>query len=117
MPLYDASNCPHSADLYSVTSGTDAGGGTVNTFSSTPAQAAVPCWAPSLSSSPSDRFAQEQLGVTHEVYFLASAVTVSLARGWKVVVNGAALHVEGINSNQAAGTIPALVKVTGKQIL
>ena len=108
MPLYD--NPPHTADVYSIASTTDSGGGSGSTF--TLAQSAVPCFAPTVGSGESERFAQSQIVTQHEIHFKTSALTVSLTRGWKLVVNGATLHVKGIVRNQAAGTIPALMRVT-----
>lgn len=109
MPLYDPGNCPHRADVYSVASTGDTGGGTGLAY--TLVQSDVPCWAPSLSSGETERFGQTQIATQHSIYFKASVLTNPIERGWKLVVNGVTLHVKGINPNQAAGTIPPLVKI------
>lgn len=107
MPLYD--NPPHRATIYSSASTTDAGGGSGTDF--TLAQSAVPCFAPTVGSGEQERFGQSQIVTQHEIHFKTSALTVALARGMKLVVNGVNLHVKGIVQNQAAGTIPALTRV------
>ncbi len=108
MPLYD--NPPHRADLYSPATGSDSGAGT--TINYTLAQSSVPCFAPTVSSGEQERFGQTQIVTQHGIHFKASAVTVALARGWKLVVNGVSLHITGIKANQAAGGIPALLEVS-----
>lgn len=112
MALYD--NPPHRADVYSSTTSTGAGAGSKPTF--TLVQSACPCFASSLSAGEQLRFASQQIIVSHRVNFKASALTTLPQRGWKLVVNGSNLHIEGVNANQPAGTIPALVEVLAKEV-
>lgn len=114
MPLWDGSRLTHTADLYTVTSSTDAGGGV--TLAYTLAQSSIKCIANSVSASEQARFAAMQIIVTHRVSFLTSDFTTTPARGMKLVVNGNTLHIKGINSNQAMGTIPALTEILCEQI-
>lgn len=111
--LYDSP--PHLCDVYTSASGTDAGGGTDIAY--TLAQSNVPCIANSLSAGEQARFAQSQIALSHKVCFKASALTAPIVRGNKLVVNGASLHVKGVNSNQAVGNIPELVEVMCEQLL
>lgn len=112
IPLYD--NPPHRCDIYSSSSTTDSGGGTGISY--TIAQASVPCFAPTISSSEQERFNQTQLVTQHEIHFKTSTLTVTLVRGMKIIVSGASLHITGIVVNPAAGGVPSLAKVTAENL-
>lgn len=106
MALHDAP--PHLCTSYSVTSGTDAGGGV--SLDDASAQADIPCSINTASSSERELFAQTGQQVSHTVAFLSAALTTTLTRGMKLVTSdGITLHVEGISTGRAYGSIPAFV--------
>jgi hypothetical protein len=113
MPLYD--NPPHRADVYSTANPNEAGAGTQPVY--TLVQSAVPCIERPLSAMEQARFAALQIELTHCVCFKASTLTSPLQRGWKLVVNGASLHISQIKVSQAMGTIPSLVEVMCEDLL
>jgi hypothetical protein len=115
MPLWDSP--PHRVTVFSVASGTDAGGGTTLTYSSL--QAAVPCIINTSSSSERELYAQQGVVVTHTVSFLKSAVTTTFARGMKLVADdtGASYHVKGIRNGRAMGSVPAFLYLDCEEIL
>lgn len=102
-------NAPHTCDIYTSASGTDAGGGTTLTY--TIAQSSVPCSINSASASEQLRFAQQNQVVTHTVAFLSEVLNVTLTPGMKLVgQDGESLHIKGINTGFAYAEldIPAL---------
>lgn len=115
MALFDPSSCPHACDTYSAAYTTDAGGGSQAAY--TLVESGVPCWAPSVSGGEQERFSQSQLAVEHTIYARADSFATTPQRGWKLVVNGASLHITGINVNQAAGTLPSLIEIKAQQLL
>lgn len=107
----------HRVTIYSVTSGTDAGGGVTLTYSSL--QAAVPCQINTASSSTREQYAREQVTVTHTVSFLKSAVTTTFAPGMKLVADdtGASYHVKGIRNGRALMDVPAFLFIDAEEML
>lgn len=109
MPLYDAPR--HRVSSYSVATTQDTSAGTALTY--TVVQSAIPCSINTSSASTVERYAQQQISVSHTVGFLAANLTTTLTRGMKLVADdtGTSFHIEGIRNGRAApnGTIPALV--------
>lgn len=105
MALHDSP--PHAVTLHSATSSTDDGGGVGITYTS--AQSAVPCSIKTLSAAEIERFAQMGIQVSHTVAVLSSALSVTPARGWKIVTDdrSQSFHIEGIRHGRSYGSIPA----------
>ena len=115
MALYD--DPPHAVDVYTSASSTDSGGGVRVSYSASPSRSAVPCSINTASASEAERYAQQNIVVSHTVAFLGSAVT--LLRGYKLVATdtGEAYHVHGIRKGRGYGGVPALLYADAEQIL
>lgn len=115
MALYDSPE--HRVTTYSLASGRDAGGG--NTAAYTAVDSAVPCTINTASASTVEKYAQDQIQVSHTVSFLLAALATPLTRGMKLVAadSSASFHVEGIRTGRAQGSIPALLYADCREIL
>lgn len=107
MALHD--NPPHLVNIYTVASGTDAGGGVELNFSL--AMSNVPCSINTASASEQALYGQQGQVVTHTVAFLSATLTTPLVRGVKFVTadRSESYHVKGFSRGRAYGTIPAFV--------
>jgi hypothetical protein len=111
------SNPPHRVSTYRPTVSDDGGGGDAVAFALV--QAAVKCLINTASASTVEMYAADQIRVSHTVAFKASALTTALARGMKLVADDTSesLHVEGIRTGRAMGSIPALIYADCSSIL
>lgn len=108
-------NAPHRCNTYTASSTTDAGAGTVITY--TLAQSDVPCLINTSGANERELFAQMGVVVTHRVSFKTSVLAVPLARGMKIVSGGDVFHVKAINGGLAFLGVPPLVYAECEQQL
>jgi hypothetical protein len=113
MPLW--LDQPHTVDAYSLTTGTDGGGGVSYTY--VLVQSAVGCRIDPQGGGQRSVFDQEQEVQNCRLSFLASDFTTEPARGWKYVATdtGRTFVVLGLEKGRAANPgftmIPAFIYV------
>jgi hypothetical protein len=104
----------HTVTIYGPpTQSTDSGGGVLITYP-TIRQTSVPCLINSVSASEQERFAQQNIVVTHTIAMSYQGVQ----RGDKAVDAGdQAYHIQGINTQQGVGSIATFTYLYAQQIL
>lgn len=116
MALFDSPG--HSIDLYSSTSA-NVGGGVKITYSTDPVQTAVPCSINTASANTQERYAQQQIVVTHTIGIASNLLGSKPQPGWKAVAGdtGETLMIRGIRSGRAMGSIPAFTYLDVESVL